>query len=216
MALQRQGRIGFYGEARGPGGRGRRQRPPRSSPQDWLVPALREAGAGVYRGHVAELVRGADLRQRADDVEPGRQLPCHPCDRDQPLRGHVDRASASQIPHAVGIAMGDEAVAATPARCASATWATAPPARPTSTSRMNFAGVIHAPVVLVCQNNQWAISTPGTRADRVAETIASRASATASSRCASTATTCSRSTLATPLRRGQGARAATAPPSSSC
>src|SRR4029079_17762631 len=26
---------------------------------------------------------------------------------------------------------------------------------------MNFAGVTRAPVVLVCQNNQWAISTPG-------------------------------------------------------
>jgi pyruvate dehydrogenase E1 component alpha subunit/2-oxoisovalerate dehydrogenase E1 component alpha subunit len=27
---------------------------------------------------------------------------------------------------------------------------------------MNFAGVTRAPCVLICQNNQWAISTPGT------------------------------------------------------
>jgi TPP-dependent pyruvate/acetoin dehydrogenase alpha subunit len=26
---------------------------------------------------------------------------------------------------------------------------------------LNFAGVMKAPVVLICQNNQWAISTPG-------------------------------------------------------
>ena len=49
LALQRQGRIGFYGEARGQeaavvGSAAAMQ------PQDWLVPALREAGAGIYRG----------------------------------------------------------------------------------------------------------------------------------------------------------------------
>jgi pyruvate dehydrogenase E1 component alpha subunit/2-oxoisovalerate dehydrogenase E1 component alpha subunit len=36
---------------------------------------------------------------------------------------------------------------------------------------MNFAGVTGAPVVLICQNNQWAISTPGSQ-QTAAETIA--------------------------------------------
>ena len=36
---------------------------------------------------------------------------------------------------------------------------------------LNFAGVTGAPCVLVCQNNQWAISTPGNR-QTAAETIA--------------------------------------------
>jgi len=36
---------------------------------------------------------------------------------------------------------------------------------------LNFAGVARAPVVLICQNNQWAISTPGT-IQTAAETIA--------------------------------------------
>jgi pyruvate dehydrogenase E1 component alpha subunit/2-oxoisovalerate dehydrogenase E1 component alpha subunit len=36
---------------------------------------------------------------------------------------------------------------------------------------MNFAGVFGAPVVLICQNNQWAISTPGV-IQTAAETIA--------------------------------------------
>jgi len=36
---------------------------------------------------------------------------------------------------------------------------------------LNFAGVMKAPVVLICQNNQWAISTPGSL-QTAAETIA--------------------------------------------
>jgi pyruvate dehydrogenase E1 component alpha subunit len=49
MALQRQGRIGFYGEATGQeaavvGSAAA------SRPDDWIVPALREAGVGLFRG----------------------------------------------------------------------------------------------------------------------------------------------------------------------
>jgi TPP-dependent pyruvate/acetoin dehydrogenase alpha subunit len=36
---------------------------------------------------------------------------------------------------------------------------------------LNFAGVMKAPVVLICQNNQWAISTPG-HLQTASETIA--------------------------------------------
>jgi TPP-dependent pyruvate/acetoin dehydrogenase alpha subunit len=39
---------------------------------------------------------------------------------------------------------------------------------------LNFAGVMKAPVVLICQNNQWAISTPGS-VQTAAETIALKA-----------------------------------------
>src|SRR3954469_25565714 len=49
MTLQRQGRIGFYGEAVGQeaaivGSAAV------SQPEDWIIPALREAGAGLFRG----------------------------------------------------------------------------------------------------------------------------------------------------------------------
>src|SRR5438270_617271 len=76
LGLQRQGRIGFYGEAKGQeaaiiGAAAA------LGPKDWLVPALREAGAGLYRGlpmrtYVAQIF-GND-----NDVSKGRQLPCHP------------------------------------------------------------------------------------------------------------------------------------------
>jgi pyruvate dehydrogenase E1 component alpha subunit len=39
---------------------------------------------------------------------------------------------------------------------------------------MNFAGVMKAPVVLICQNNQWAISTPGST-QTASKTIAMKA-----------------------------------------
>jgi TPP-dependent pyruvate/acetoin dehydrogenase alpha subunit len=41
---------------------------------------------------------------------------------------------------------------------------------------MNFAGVRQAPVVLFCQNNQWAISVPSSHQSK-SETIAIKADA---------------------------------------
>src|ERR1700759_2898000 len=49
MALQRQGRIGFYGEAMGQEG-GVVGSGAGSERPGWVVPALREAGVGLYRG----------------------------------------------------------------------------------------------------------------------------------------------------------------------
>jgi pyruvate dehydrogenase E1 component alpha subunit len=170
MALQRQGRTGFYGEAVGQeaavvGSAAALE------PQDWLVPALREAGAGIYRGLSLDSY-AAQIFGNAADVSKGRQMPCHPCDRDT---HYVVMSScvANQLPHAVGIAWAMKIQGHTGAICAGYMgdggtsegdfhWA------------MNFAGVSRAPVVLVCQNNQWAISTPGT-IQTASETIALKA-----------------------------------------
>ncbi len=156
MALQRQGRIGFYGEAMGQeaavvGSAAA------TDPDDWIVPALREAGVGLYRGMSLDSYIAQIFGNSADPTK-GRQMPCHPCDRD---RHYVVMSScvSSQIPHAVGIAMamkirgdrhacfgymGDGGTSEGDFHVA-----------------LNFAGVSKAPVVLICQNNQWAISTPG-------------------------------------------------------
>jgi pyruvate dehydrogenase E1 component subunit alpha len=155
LAMQRQGRIGFYGEARGQeaaviGAAAALQK------NDWLVPALREAGAAIYRGlTLREYV--AQIFGNADDVARGRQLPCHPGTR---ASRYVTMSSciATQLPHAVGMAwaarlhrdpvvvlgcLGDGATSEEDFHVAA-----------------NFAGVYKAPVVFFCQNNQWAISTP--------------------------------------------------------
>src|SRR5574338_1182128 len=102
MALQRQGRIGFYGEAMGQeaavvGSAAA------SEPQDWIVPALREAGVGLYRGMTLDSYI-AQIFGNAADVTKGRQMPCHPIDKEH---HYVVMSScvSTQIPHAVGIAM---------------------------------------------------------------------------------------------------------------
>lgn len=158
LAMQRQGRIGFYGEARGQeaaviGAAAA------LGPDDWLVPALREAGAAIYRGlSLRQYV--AQIFGNSDDVAKGRQLPCHPGTR---AARYVTMSSciATQLPHAVGMAMaaqlrrdpvvvlgclGDGASSEEDFHVAA-----------------NFAGVFRPPVVFFCSNNQWAISTPAAR-----------------------------------------------------
>ncbi len=157
MKLQRQGRIGFYGEALGQeaaviGSAAALE------PQDWLVPSLREAGAGLYRGlPLADYV--AQIYGTADDVSKGRQLPCHPCHRET---NYVVMSScvSSQIPHAVGIAMAMKACGDHDRICLGY-MGDGGTSEEDFHVALNFAGVMQAPVVLVCQNNQWAISTPG-------------------------------------------------------
>jgi pyruvate dehydrogenase E1 component alpha subunit len=155
LGMQRQGRIGFYGEARGQeaaviGAAAA------LGPKDWLVPALREAGGGLYRGlslrHYLAQIFG-----NANDDSKGRQLPCHPGTR---TARYVTMSSciASQLPHAVGIAMAakmshDDAVAL-------ACMGDGATSEADFHVAANFAGVFRAPVVFLCSNNQWAISTP--------------------------------------------------------
>jgi pyruvate dehydrogenase E1 component alpha subunit/2-oxoisovalerate dehydrogenase E1 component alpha subunit len=158
LAMQRQGRIGFYGEAKG---QEAAVIGPAAAlgPEDWLVPALRDAGGALYRGLTLRQYI-AQIFGNANDVEQGRQLPCHPGTR---AAKYVTMSSciATQIPHAVGMAMaakitkdpvvvlgcmGDGATSEEDFHVA-----------------INFAGVFKAPVVLYCANNQWAISTPCTQ-----------------------------------------------------
>src|SRR5215470_5912391 len=169
MALQRQGRIGFYGEALGQeaavvGSAAA------SRPEDWIVPALREAGVGLYRGMSLDSYI-AQIFGNAADVTKGRQMPCHPCDREH---HYVVMSScvSTQIPHAVGIAMamklrGDR-------RVCFGYMGDGGTSEGDFHVALNFAGVQQAPCVLICQNNQWAISTPG-KLQTAAETIACKA-----------------------------------------
>ncbi|HWU85789.1 MAG TPA: thiamine pyrophosphate-dependent enzyme [Kofleriaceae bacterium] len=157
MALQRQGRIGFYGEAVGQeaaviGSAAA------SLPEDWIVPALREAGIGLFRGMTLDSYI-AQIFGNAADPTKGRQMPCHPCDRPH---HYVVMSScvSTQLPHAVGIAMamklrGDRG------KVCFGFMGDGGTSEGDFHVALNFAGVTGAPCVLICQNNQWAISTPG-------------------------------------------------------
>jgi pyruvate dehydrogenase E1 component alpha subunit len=157
MALQRQGRIGFYGEATGQeaaviGSAAA------SAPEDWIVPALREAGVGLYRGMSLDSYL-AQIYGNALDPTKGRQLPCHPCDR---AHHYVVMSScvSTQIPHAVGIAMAMK-ISGDKGKVCFGFMGDGGTSEGDFHVAMNFAGVTKAPCVLICQNNQWAISTPG-------------------------------------------------------
>ncbi len=170
MALQRQGRIGFYGEAMGQeaavvGSAAA------SLPDDWIIPALREAGVGLFRGMPLDSYL-AQIFGNARDPSKGRQMPCHPCDR---ATNYVVMSScvSTQIPHAVGVAMGMR-LAGDAGRCAFGYMGDGGTSAGDFHVALNFAGVMRAPVVLICQNNQWAISTPG-KLQTAADTIALKA-----------------------------------------
>jgi len=167
MALQRQGRIGFYGEAVGQEASVVGTAAVLEA-DDWLVPALREAGAGLYKGMPLSKYIG-QIFGNADDVCKGRQMPCHPCDPDI---NYVVMSScvSSQIPHAVGIAMAMK-MSGDGGRLCMGYMGDGGTSEGDFHVALNFAGVTNAPVILVCQNNQWAISTSGVH-QTAAETIA--------------------------------------------
>lgn len=168
MALQRQGRIGFYGEAKGQeasvvGTAAALE------PDDWLVPALREAGAGLFRGLDLDKYI-AQIFGNGDDISKGRQMPCHPCDRDT---NYVVMSScvANQLPHAVGIAWAMKLAGDEGKKVCMGYMGDGGTSEADFHVALSFAAASRAPVVLVCQNNQWAISTPGT-VQTASETIA--------------------------------------------
>jgi len=157
MALQRQGRIGFYGEVTGQEAAVVGSAAV-SEPQDWIVPALREAGVGLFRGMTLDSYI-AQIFGNAEDPSKGRQLPCHPCDR---AHNYVVMSScvSTQIPHAVGIAMAMK-IAGDRGKVCFGYMGDGGTSEGDFHVALNFAGVTRAPCVLICQNNQWAISTPG-------------------------------------------------------
>jgi len=101
----------------------------------------------------------AQLYGNVNDAGKGRQLGCirvtatrtmSSCRRASPRRRRTPSASPWPC-----------ASPATPGRSSSAMSAMARPARATSRRRPTLRGCSRPPLVLFCQNNQWAISTPG-------------------------------------------------------
>lgn len=155
MALQRQGRIGFFVPSHG-----EEAVQIGSSfvlePEDWIVPAYREQGAALMRGFPPrDLI--SQFYGNKEDLLQGRQMPNH--------FGHrginfVTPSSpvGTQIPIAMGIAWG--------ARIRQDNIVVLVYFGDGATSQgdfhvaMNFAGVFRVPVVFLCKNNQWAISVP--------------------------------------------------------
>jgi len=147
LPLQRQGRISHYFEARG------QEAGPIAGAEamvktDYFVQGLREGAAAPYRGlPLTKYI--AQILGTSHDAGRGRQMPCHV--GSAAIR-HVSTSSAvaSQIPHAVGIAMAAKIRKEdTVSLCYFGDGATS---EDDFHAGLNFAGVYKAPVVLA-----WAI-----------------------------------------------------------
>ncbi len=171
QALQRQGRVGFYGACTG------QEAAPVAaalclSQDDWVFPALRESSLALVRGLSLEHYL-AQLFGNGADILKGRQMPSHHASR---ALHHVSWSSAigTQLPHAVGAAMAAKRLRREAVMVAflgdGAT------SHPDFHAALNFAGVFGAPVVFICQNNQYAISLPAAR-QTASATFAEKASA---------------------------------------
>jgi len=171
LGLQRQGRIAFYGAALGQeaaivGSAAC------AGPEDWVFPALREGGAALLRGMPLSTYIG-QLYGNSADESLGHQQPMHFSWR---AGNHVSLSSpiGTQIPQAVGCAMAIRLRGER--RAVLAYMGDGATSEGDFHVGMNFAGVFKSPVVLVCQNNGWAISVP-VSAQTASRTIAMKARA---------------------------------------
>ncbi len=160
VKLQRQGRMGTYAPSKG-------QEAAQvgsalaMDEEDWLFPAFRELGAYMIRGFSLEY----DLMYFMGDPR-GNQIP------EESLSMPIYVPVGTQIPQAVGFAYGmkynDHRDAVLVYFGDGAT------SSGDFHEGMNLAGVLKAPVVMVCNNNQWAISVPRSK-QTASRTIAQKA-----------------------------------------
>ncbi len=171
VALQRQGRIGFFvpshGEEAVQIGSGYAL-----GPEDWMVPAYREQGAALFRGFPMKTLV-SQLYGNKNDLLKGRQMPNHFGNR---AVNFVTPSSpvGTQLPIAVGISWaakmkGDETAVLV-------YFGDGATSQGDFHVAMNFAGVFRTPTVFLCKNNQWAISVPFSSQTR-SENIAVKAQA---------------------------------------
>ncbi|XP_058759310.1 2-oxoisovalerate dehydrogenase subunit alpha 1, mitochondrial-like [Vicia villosa] len=153
--LQRQGRISFYLTTSGEEAVNIASAAALSS-HDVILPQYREPGVLLWRGFTLQQF-AHQCYGNTNDFGKGRQMPIH-YGSNKHNYFTVSSPIATQLPQAVGAAYslkmdGKSACAVT--FCGDG-----------STSEgdfhaaMNFAAVMEAPVVFICRNNGWAISTP--------------------------------------------------------
>src|SRR3954453_4311781 len=160
VVYHRQGRIGTYAifwnhEAMQAGSVFALER------DDWIFPSYRESAIGLLRGLPASTIlswwRG------------------HPAGWWNPLDWNVASICVpigTHVPHAAGLAWGKKLRGEN--ACAIAYFGDGATSEGAFHEGANFAAVMRAPLVLFCNNNQWAISTP-LSAQTAADTLAYKA-----------------------------------------
>ena len=129
--------------------------------EDWIFPSYRESAIGLLRGMPVETVLSWWRGHPVGWWDP----------RDYRLAS-IAVPIATHVPHAVGFAWGKRLRGES--HCALAFFGDGATSEGAFHEGANFAAVMQAPVVLLCNNNQWAISTP-LSAQTKAETLADKA-----------------------------------------
>src|SRR5438067_4683833 len=128
---------------------------------DWIFPSYRESAIGLLRGMPAATVLSWWRGHPAGWWNPADYNVASIC---VPIGTHV--------PHAAGLAWGKK-LRGEPA-CAIVFFGDGATSEGAFHEGANFAAVMNAPLILFCNNNQWAISTPLSAQTR-AETLADKA-----------------------------------------
>jgi len=147
LNLQRQGRLGTIPVNKG-------QEAAFCAPilalkeTDWFVGSYRELGARLMRGETLEnsLILFNGWEEGNVNANNERTLP-------------VSIVLASQLPQAVGLAYASRYKGETDT-VVLAMFGDGATSEGDFHEALNFAGVLNAPVIFLCQNNQYAISTP--------------------------------------------------------
>ncbi len=160
LVYHRQGRIGTYAifwghEAMQAGAVFALER------EDWIFPSYRESAIGLLRGMPASTILHWWRGHPAGWWNPADYNVASIC---VPIGTHV--------PHAAGLAWGKKL--RRERSCALVFFGDGATSEGAFHEGANLAGVVQAPLVLLCNNNQWAISTPLSAQTR-AETLAAKA-----------------------------------------
>ncbi len=160
VVYHRQGRIGTYAifwghEAMQAGSFHALER------GDWIFPSYRESAIGLLRGMPPETVLSWWRGHPAGWWDP----------RDYGVAS-ITVPIATHVPHAVGYAWGMKLRGES--ACAIAYFGDGATSEGAFHEGANFAAVMRAPVILFCNNNGWAISTPVAAQTR-ASTLADKA-----------------------------------------
>jgi len=115
--------------------------------EDWIFPSYRESAVGLLRGMPVETV-----------LSWWRGHPAGWWDPREYRLASITVPIATHVPHAVGLAWGMRLRGKQ--TCSIAFFGDGATSEGAFHEGANFAGVMRAPVVLLCNNNQWAISTP--------------------------------------------------------
>src|SRR3954453_4052873 len=115
--------------------------------EDWVFPSYRESAIGLLRGMPPETVLSWWRGHPAGWWNPS----------DYNV-GSICVPIATQVPHAAGLAWGKKLKGER--ACALVYFGDGATSEGAFHEGANFAGVMQAPLILFCNNNQWAISTP--------------------------------------------------------